>query len=249
MNSFQDASSTTFFARRVRSPQMLSGSTTNSAEVRFIATYKAVNNMLSKIQFSSLLLGEIKLTISVTNSSGDSIRSFPILMQSYPLNAAPRISASIQSQENIFSWTRSSAYRIRNQPYVLSPFKVVPSDISYDRSKDIAFYVISGLKNSGEYIIPFEITESGCSMSGKIRVELVVQNVNSSWSNFGRWMGWFQCRQGPTVCEKQNPLLSLNSTVGLTFISEREKCDQARGKDCSAAAKLRGICVSAVGGV
>jgi hypothetical protein len=220
LNSFQDAFSSTTFARRVRPPRILTGSTTNFASVKFVATFKAVNNMLSRIQFSSLLLGDVSLTISITNSSGDAIRMFPILIKSYPLNAAPKIVTSLKSQENIFLWIGSNEYRIKNRRSVLSPYKVVPSDVSYNRPKDVAFYVISGQQNSGDFVIPFEIVESGCSMSGRIRVEMVVQNVNSSWTNFGRWMGWFQCRQGPTICVKQNPSLSLNSTTGLTFISQ-----------------------------
>lgn len=220
LTSHQDVFSSTTFSRRVRAPKILSGSTTNSASVYFIATFKATNNMLSRIQFSPKVLGDITLTISITNSSGDAIRLFPVLLKSYPLNTAPNILTSIQSQENYFEWMGKTSYRIRNQPSILSPLKVVPSDVAYQRSKDTAFYIVSGLKNSGDFVIPFEILESGCSVNGRIRIQLVVQNVNSSWTNFGRWMGWFQCRQGPTICAKQNPTLSLNSTTGLTFISE-----------------------------
>jgi len=220
LNSFQDISTSTSFSRKVRPPQIVSGSAKNSASFKFVATFKAVNNMLSQIQFSTAKLGDTSLTFLITNSTGSAIRSFALLMKSYPLNTAPKISTPIASQESVFSWKANQAYRIRNQPSILSPYKVVPSDVVYDRLQDVAFYVISGLQNSGDHVIPFGIAESGCSMSGKIRVELVVQNVNSSWANFGRWMGWFQCRQGPIICANQNPLLSLNSTVGLTFITQ-----------------------------
>jgi hypothetical protein len=214
------AVSTTSFSRKVRAPVILSGLPVNSQECKFIATYKAINNMLSSVVFTATFVGESRLTFSIGNSTRHVLRSFVILIKVYSLNAAPMLTTSLQSQEDIFVWKGNVKYQKRNRLSILSPYKVVPSDVAFDRSKDVAFYVISGPNHDGKYNIPFQIVESGCSLSGKIRVEMVVQNSNSSWNNFGRWMGWFQCRQGPTICSQQNPSLTLNSTVGLTFIAQ-----------------------------
>ena len=76
------------------------------------------------------------------------------------------------------------------------------------------------------------VDASPCSKSGFLLVTLSIQNAITSWNNFGRWQGWFECRKGPTVCADRNPKMWLanGSTANLTFVYEPDFLNLGTGK-------------------
>lgn len=59
---------------------------------------------------------------------------------------------------------------------------------------------------------------SPCSKSGLLLVTLSIQSVITSWNNFGRWQGWFECRQVKSSDSQYSCLFSLSLT----------RCDRGR---------------------
>jgi hypothetical protein len=78
------------------------------------------------------------------------------------------------------------------------------------------------LLHSNSRAVAVSVDASPCSKSGFLLVTLSIQNTITSWNNFGRWQGWFECRKGPTVCADRNPKMWLanGSTANLTFVYE-----------------------------
>ena len=95
------------------------------------------------------------------------------------------------------------------------------------------------------------VDASACSKSGLLLVTLSIQSVMTSWNNFGRWQGWFECRQvvlfrlgahvfqphwivvqGPAICAARNPTLWLTngSASNLTFLYEPDFWNIGTGK-------------------
>lgn len=88
------------------------------------------------------------------------------------------------------------------------------------------------LLHSDSRAVAVSVDASPCSKSGFLLVTLSIQNAITSWNNFGRWQGWFECRKGPTVCADRNPKMWLanGSTANLTFVYEPDFLNLGTGK-------------------